>query len=509
MFSKWYQVLVLICTISLLQGCGGGSDDDPAQEDNESSAKYLIYAGDGEAFLNLFTDDGNGITQRVWAKQFKNSSGSLIEDFGEVHLAHGKAFIIARKNFEDETGEVVDGGIIIIDAKDHEGDEFHVELLPLKSEVTGKATRPVHSYMEKGVDGKAKYLWINNDGLSTRRGATQEEADLNDSVFRIDIDPMSTKYKTYDEIEVGNGHKKSAFSYPTDSLTQTKNFFVTHDLSGQTVSIIDNDVSSDDFLKLRKQIEINTVKDEEDNLIKQNTPHGMAFSPVSGHVYTGITSGKDIALHIVDATSDDLTVSSIKAGMEEGQIPGAGYVKTSHDGRWVFTAGFVDGIGYLAVVDAKDGANTVTDVIDLGKVSSSSFNISEASHGEEEHFKVYIPSRSSSSVEDELQNVVVRVSIDPVTGKQTEGTTVDSLTLHGNGSSHRNGKTSPDENFVYYPNGCDDAGDDNCKTISIINTHTDEVIGVLQTFGTAPGSIGVFANPNGTVEAEINDHSNH
>jgi len=507
MFSKWYQVLVLICTISLLQGCGGGSDDDPAQEQDESSAKYLIYTGDGGAYLNLFTDDGNGGTHRVWAKQFKNSSGLLIEDFGEVHLAHGKAFIIARKNFEDETGQVVDGGIIIIDAKDHEGDEFHVELLPLKSEVTGKATRPVHTYMEKDASGVAKYLWVNNDGLSTRRGATQEEADLNDSVFRIDIDPDSADYKSYIEIEVGNGHKKSAFSYPTDSLTQTKKLFVTHDLSSQTVSIIDNDASSDDFLKLRKQIEINTIKDDEDNLIKQNTPHGMAFSPVSGHVYTGITSGKDIALHIIDATSDDFAVSSIKAGMEDGQIPGAGYVKTSHDGRWVFTAGFVDGVGYLAVVDAKDGANTVTDVINLGKVSSSSFNVSEASHGDEKHFKVYIPSRSSGSSDDELQNVVARVSIDSATGKQQEGTTVDNLTLHGNGSSHRNGKTSPDENFVYYPNGCGEADDDNCKTISIIDTHKDEVVGVLQTFRTAPGSIGVFDNPN-VINAE-DDHSSH
>lgn len=336
-------------------------------------------------------------------------------------------------------------------------------------------TRFVHTYM----DPDQEYLWMNNDGVDNAV----------DSAFRIDVDPASPDYLSHNEIVVGHGHKKSAFAYPSVNTPSAMNLFVTHNLQEQSISIIDNDPVSATFLEVLDTVELSN------GIPFQNTVHGMGFSTVSGHIYTGVTPGVDKAVSIIDATDPALGRSLIMAGMAADQIPAAGYVKVSHDGRWVMTVGYVNETGYLSIIDAT--TDTVTDVINLGNLSASSFNIADMDMGMGmRHVKIFIPSRQTSASDTEITNQIAVVDFDHMTGMQTAATAVRYIDV-GEGPAHRNGEISEDGFFAYYPNG-GDCGHDHathgpgCQTISVIDVMMETVIGTLTTEGHEPGSVSVF-----------------
>jgi len=374
----------------------------------------------------------------------------------------------------------IGGGLAVLDIGTMQLEAIVPLPTTMTTDVNGDPTmtRFVHTYM----DPDHKYLWMNNDGVDNAV----------DSSFRIDIDPASADYLSHDEIVVGHGHKKSTFAYPDSAGAAAMTLFVTHNLQEQSISVIDNDPTSANFLQVIQTVDLSN------GIPFQNTVHGMGFSTVSGHIYTGVTPGIDKAVSILDATtgSAPLNHALIMAGMDmaANEIPAAGYVKVSPGGRWVMTVGYVNETGYLSIIDAT--TDTVTDVIELGNLSASSLNIADMDIEGTRHVKVFIPSRQRSTSETEITNQIAVVEFDHLTGMQLAGTDVTYITV-GEGPAHRNGKISDDGFFAYYPNG-GDCGDDHgahgpgCQTISVIDVVTETVIGTLTTEGHEPRSLSVY-----------------
>jgi len=206
------------------------------------------------------------------------------------------------------------------------------------------------------------------------------------------------------EILIGDGHHKSAFSYPSPEQPNARRLMVTHNLSDRTISIIDNDPNSATFLQVIKTVGPGNATLPGTDYV----PHGMAYSPVSGHIYTGMTNPVDWAVTIIDTTSPDLPVTGIRAGLEAGQIPAAGgYTHAARGGSIIYTAGWkasedgTTGTGWLSAIDAT--TNTVVAVIELGNLNASSF----IENGQ----KLYLPS-SSASTGNSITNIVAVVGRD-------------------------------------------------------------------------------------------------
>lgn len=477
------------CVSALLGACGGGDDDDEVF----FSAEYGIYATDAGANLNIYEDDGKSDIRLVKSIIPKNANGNPVTELGEIHYAHKMIFLVIRNGVEidkndDGNFENIGSGLVMINPQN---DNSVGQIIPLVSDLTGKPSRAVHTF----ADPDGKHIWINNDGPS------QDGAD--DSVFRVNWDHMdSDNFGSVKEILVGNGHKKSAFAHPHEAKEGTKRLFVTHNLTEQSVSIIDNDHMNHDTTMLTVQQTVDLAKDD-----VSNTPHGMAFSKVSGRIYTGITSGDDIAVSVIDTTGDlgAMTTHDILVGTGDKEIPAAGYMKASHDGKEVYTAGYVKhegegGHGYFSIIDAEND-DAVKAVIDFGDVATSSFDIvsMEMDSGMKMK-KVYFPSRvpfgpPNDTVKTNVVNILNMADIDLTTGKLKDGASIKSMEV-GAGPAHRNGPTM--NNRIYYPNG-GDCGHDGaasgpgCKEIVVIDMMNDTApVARFETLGDHPGNIAVF-----------------
>lgn len=361
------------------------------------------------------------------------------------------------------------------------------------------------------------------------------EAAENDSVFRLNWDASDTegddKYLAIVEIHTGNGHKKGALSYKSTVAGQAEAlpFYGVHN-GDQSLSIIGNDPdNADAYLKVAAKYDNNdtlrtwsllstkeiTNSDGSTRLAK-NSAHGMGYSPFSGKFYVGITSGEDLGMAIVDAKSTNLTLSSIAAGTDANQIPAGGYVKVSHDGKSVYTIGSktitVNGAqekhSFLSIIGAEpNGADTVKQVIDLGEITASSLNIAEYDHDGHTEVKLFIP----SSAGGHHKNVVKVVELDHETGVQKENTEITTINV-GMAQDHRNGFAHEGHRFAYYPNGGDCAaaqasttgGHPNhkakvsarhagerhdCRTVSVIDIHTNQEVYMFTTHGDKPGAL--------------------
>ncbi|MCI0505790.1 MAG: hypothetical protein L0Z73_06720 [Gammaproteobacteria bacterium] len=458
-----------------LSGCSSGGDDGGSNPATTPAAVLnYIFATDHEGYVTVAThNEDNTITDITNFHPLNLSEGILT--LGEIHLAHGRLFVVISEGLTNDSDEFIGGGLFIVNLT-----TMLPEIRSMPTTLTTAAgggpttSRFVHTYM----DPDGHHLWMNNDGETAEPGTA-------DSVFRINIDPMDAEYLHFEEIVVGNGHKKSAFSYPVVNGTQALNLFATHNLSDESISVIDNDPLSPTFLQVLTTVDLSSGT---------NTLHGMGFSPLSGHIYTGVTPGVDIGLSIIDATSAALTHSTIDAGMDMGmnQIPAAGYVKVSHDGRWVMTVGYVNEIGYLSIVDAQN-EDTVTDVIPLGNLSASSFNISEMDMDGDmimDHVKVFIPSRQTTASDNEITTQIAVIDLNLETGEGSDPRYIDVYA----GPDHRNGRLSHDNMFAYYPNGGDcgathDQHGPGCYLISIIDAMSELVVAEMHTAGHEPGNI--------------------
>lgn len=486
---KFIKTFTAISVATVLTACFHSSDED---DTNTVAAKYHAYIVDHGGNINIVADDGGSNVAFLTSIQPKNSKSEAL-GLGEVHFNQGKAFVIVQSNMTNSAGDVVGGGVIVVDLATQTVDAT----VPFESTKTNNISRIVHTY----VDPNGNYIWFNNDGPSGNADA--------DSVFRMNWNTEDNdatdgdKYLDFTEIALGNGHKKGAFSFNDETITDSVTvplYFASHNLSDQSVSLIDNDPTSSTFLEVTT-VDFGPVTVGDATL--QNTPHGLEFSPLSGKFYIGITPGQDMAVAVIDtnnipANADAVRAASISAGtdVQNKEIPGGGYIHSSKDHKFLYMVGKKDGVGYLSVVDPTN--DSVVDVIDLGNISSSSFVYA---HGHMDHDgmemainKVYV---GASSATDYLDNVIKVVTIDPETGGMKAGTTVASITTNiGKGTRHRNGKGTSDGMHVYMPNGggeCTDHEnmDPDCSTVSVINTMTDTVLSKVHMTGHMPGSMGI------------------
>jgi hypothetical protein len=550
---------------------GGCFHDESDSTDNRNvgatqtteTVKNYYAVVDGEGYVNLYKDfdeTAGGTTTRKTAAigSFKVASGVTL---GEIHFHHGRAFVVIQGGLK-ENGVDIGGGIAIVDMKAaiaNPGADIttFVKIVSLKATMGVGVSRIVHTY----ADPDGEHLWLNNDGPRGDAG--------NDSVFIVNWHhPDATTLAAYaaevqdsvEEIEVGDGHKKSAFSHGTINSTPVPLRFATHNLSDQSVTIIDN--SNSMARAVIDTVCLNPLADEDPNdpaspdvcpkdlgntaeqnaldaVRRKNSPHGMDYSMHSGKFYTGITSGSDVALAIIDATAAaPFTLQKLMAGPitvdpNAPAIPAAGYTHASHDGEYVYTSGYKSGKGYFSIVKAEhDADDTVHQVIDLGNLTSSSFDISHMEHDHngmvEHHVNILVPSGFRSV--GQLNSKIALIEINHDTGKLSgceagfcETSRISYIDVGATRGEHRNGEITADGARAVYPNadcqgnytgtdtnlaGIINAPDTtDCKTINVIDVMT-RTVAKLPTAGRNPGSVGIMSASeiSGTPSDGGDDH---
>jgi hypothetical protein len=557
MIKPIYKATLAAGVVAALSACGGGE----TPEDTSFVAQNLLWSADSSGYVNVFADDGANRFTHVNSFQPKNALGQPLV-IGELHFNAGKAFIVIQSGLVDtkDTTDTSDdvktgGGVAVYDlaTQKFEG------TVSLVSNETGNESRIVHTYK----DPNGNYLWLNNDGPraltkpeapaadASQTVKDKYDADLaaynasaakaaeDDSVFRLNWNPADAegddKFLSVVEIKTGNGHKKGAHSYKSVVAGQAEAlpFYGVHN-GDESLSIVGNDPdNTDSYLKVISKTEpvdpLRTwsmkssreiTNSDGTKRLAKNGAHGMAYSPFSGKFYVGITAGEDLGMAIVDAKTMDLTFSSIPAGDDAtaGQIPAGGYVKVSHDGKFVYTIGSktitVDGAqekhSFLSIIGAEpNGSDTVKQVIDLGEMTASSFNIAEYDHDGHTEVKLFIP----SSAGGHHKNVVKVIELDHETGVQKLDTAIETINV-GMAQDHRNGFAHEGHRFAYYPNGGDcsatpaattgghtahmtkvsarHAGErHDCRTVSVIDIETNKEVHMFSTMGDKPGSLNV------------------
>lgn len=412
--------------------------------------------------LNLYAFEGKPPFDQLARFNFQPASPELVPTMGEVHYSpdFSKAIVIIREGFIGPTQGLVSSGIVIVDMQSL----LIEETVVLESLKTGNPSRLVHAY----DDPDGKHLWLNNDGP---RGEGPE-VEAADSVFRVNVDPSDSNYLQWTEIITGGGHHKSAHSFPTQEAPNARFLFATSNISDRTITLVDNNPASPTFLQVIKTVPAINPPGNTEMVGVDLVPHGMDYSEVSGHLYSGATSPRTCAVTVIDTTQESLPVTCIPAGTGPGQIPAAGYIHIAHHGETVYTVGSkaadeeagTPGQGWLSAIDARNN-NKVIAVVDLGDVGVGSID--------ENGRKTYLPSNNRRG----RTNVAVVVDIDPTS--PTYHQWLRDVTI-GESGSHRNGEVSPAGDYAFYPNTCDD-----CHTVSVIDTNLDEEVARLQVDGHA------------------------
>lgn len=205
-------------------------------------------------------------------------------------------------------------------------------------------SRPVHIYQDTA--GK---IWVMNDGNS---GVDNINSACNTaSVGSVTIIQDGAKGATgssaasvIKHLCVGKGHHKAIFT------TSPKRAFVSN-ISDNTVSVIDNDPASSNYLSV-----INTI-----SLGAGAGPHGFSYSSVSGKVYISAqTAGTIVAVDPGGLTTQ--TISTPKSGPSSA-APGGQYIAVPGNDTATDTNHV---IGKITILNASTNAmNTIsiTDVI--------------------------------------------------------------------------------------------------------------------------------------------------
>ncbi|MFZ5875089.1 MAG: hypothetical protein ACOYXU_01650 [Nitrospirota bacterium] len=436
---------------------------------------FLILATDSGRNLTAFKATGTAVSVQTPIPQSGFQASFIGLDLGEMHFANGRAFVLITSGM---TGPAPDwlpsGGLHVVNIASQTSENR----ISLPSTLTGLASRPSHA----SLDPEGKFLWVHNDGPLNDPGA--------DSVFRVNVNPadadVDTGYLTAVEIMVGNGRQTGVFSRPDFSNPRWREMKKLAVISSQgqdehQIVVIDDDPAPAHATTYGTVIKVIRGL--------ASAPHGMAFSPVSGHIYVGLTDGGMLILDTLPAgiiTDPDVDLSLpnwpawiklIPGGAGDGEIPRAGYTHVSRDGKTVFTVGYDSnaGMGYLSAIDASD-QDRVIDVLDLGDVAADSMN-------EKVGDKLYLPSTNAGSE----RNVIVVVDINPAS--PTYLTPLRTITV-GEAGEARGGEISYNGELAVYPDTCP-----TCNTVRVIDTASDRVIDTLSLPGPSANTVGMVTVP--------------
>jgi YVTN family beta-propeller protein len=354
--------------------------------------------------------------------------------------------------------------------------------------------RPVHTYR----DPEGTRIWVLNDGDPSTGVDTVTPACNADSVASVSV------IQNHDEggeegnpgavlatICVGRGHHKAAFSYPTlDHPGIPHRAFISNIMDG-TVSVIDNDPGSPDYLTVIGLIDLcdsNLESCDGDPATPNGAgPHGMEYSPMSGKIYN---NNEDYGTENV---IDPVTLA-VEDTLDLLGFTGATHV--SPDGRFVVVRGADRSsdpdhvIGKLTVIDTDDNSFVQTDLPDINPGG-----LLFAPDGT----KIYIPSASTGSAAQKLNlKTDVILSID---GSALSGTTpippgsMNEITVGETTGGRSIGLHEHDGEaehlFVTNRTG---------GTVSIVDAETETVVDTV-TVGGVPTSLLVFS-----LEGDISHH---
>ena len=527
-----YRSILTLTALAMLTGCAGedisgdlttprprggsGPGVIPGGGFDLSAYLYVLVASDREGNVNFFGDNGLDIVAPILhpvdgVPYVLSLANDLGEPYGLGEVVHasdssGKhwLFVMLSSGVLDENQVPVGGGIAKFD--------MHTlatpEIIPLRSDLTALPSRPGRATL--APDGLS--LWVTNSGPEDDPSTTDvNEAEGDDTLFVVNIDdPLAPM-----EVPVGDGPNAGAFALFVDGGADVNNWYVNINGPAQTVTVLDytdpmNPMQVGDVLDLNAHL----PPRPNGTLPKRNLPEGVAYSPFNGKFYIGVSQGSDVAVATIDAKMESgdtpvLDVDSYKSLKKGGLIPAAGYVKTSTDGRWVFTTGWLKGAtpadaqGYLSVIDAS--TDMVTDVVPLGNLASSSFNLIEDGLS----IRLYIAGADRVANESEFEGIlnaqVALVSIDMETGMRIPNDLGEDVTYIdvAKGADPRDMAMTTGGEHLFVPGGnareCQEVmeglvepGLNGCSRISVVDTATNFEMITVDTFGMQPTWLGVF-----------------
>lgn len=200
-----------------------------------------------------------------------------------------------------------------------------LEAARMPSSASG-GTRPVHSYISPVRNGKQYWLSL-NDGMGGIAATS--------SARFVDVVPTSATYlQAVGEVNLGVGHHKAAFSSTTERVA-ISNISDCSDI----ITVFDYS----DIRNIRRLGTLTAAQAGYDGSTPAKTcqpnfsstgqpasPHGIATSKVSRKAYNNITGDGDIAIVNIDASPPTFNILHTHG-------TGAGYTKSSIDGRYVFS----------------------------------------------------------------------------------------------------------------------------------------------------------------------------
>ncbi len=241
--------------------------------------------------------------------------------------------------------------------------------------------KPVHGFRDPS-DGTL--IWVLNDSnaisgpcLTARGGAATNSVTV---IQNHEVDGgggggsgsgQTTLGIVLEEICVGRGHHKAAFSYPSPTNPDVPRRVFVSNISDGTVTVIDADLASPTFGDVvttvdlsdpaKQTCSVTTPCDTDLTTSNGASPHGIDYSPLTGKIYNanvgyGTVTVIDAAMAVVDTTID------------------LGFVNKAHvnpDGRFLVVKGTdkasdTDHVhGKLSVVDLEDNSVHPIDLLDI------------------------------------------------------------------------------------------------------------------------------------------------
>lgn len=474
--KAYIHLAILIVTKALavlfIAGCASEfnppSDTTPgenlaAASPSSKSGEALVFVsnkGDGSVSVIKHNHDENKVIETV---------GVGLNPADIVGTTHNHIFV-----------NVTDNNIVaVIDPKDNH---------PSLQKNIAVGNRPIHSYR----DPEGTRVWVMNDGDSTNGNDTINCGSSGASVTVIqnhddgsgdnhDSDNNDTNPgEVIASICVGRGHHKAAFSYPSSNLHNTPHRVFISNIKDGTISVIDNDPTSANYLKLIATIDLcDPAKesggcDADINTRNNSAPHGIDFSPLSGKVYNSNTRYGTIA--VIDPITN-----TIEKSIDVGFV---GKAHVSHDGRFLIVMGsdtkkdINHVIGKLTVIDVND--NTIANQIDLQDVYPDSFLFIPDSS------KLYVASATQGSG-NQLANLKNNIVLVFDTKILPNAVLIKEISVGVAKGGHRAIASHPEHEkveHIFVPNPSD-------NTVSIIKVESDTVVETLAV-GKDPSSITVF-----------------
>lgn len=453
-------ISVLLVAAGMISGCGSVKNDKSNKQNN-------VFA----AFLALAQN-------QVWFF-VSNSTGANMYAYSHSALGNNLAQTITLPS--TSSGEMVGahtGHVYVVMKGDNSGvgviDTSSGTPVLTKSLTVG--VRPGHMYLSP--DGE--HIWVMNDGNAAApdKGADMTNCNTNQASISVIKDGGAgatgdAAAKVLKTVCIGRGHHKAAFS------TSPSRAFVSNITDG-TITVIDADPASITFMTVLSTLSLcDSVKEATTcpvgtlGTTNSATPHGIAYSSVSGKIYNSNTGYG--------------TVTAIKASTLVMETIAVGFTGTMHaspDGKFMALRGS----------DTKSDANHVIGKVNVISVTDHQVKTVSVPDFYPDHLmfnhdvtRLYVVS-ATGGTGNQLTNLKNNVMMVYNASNSPELTLVKEVEVGQAGGSHRS-LDIISNNSIVVPNDKD-------MTVSIVDYATN----------TVKQTINFTGNPNAVY---VNSHESH